>query len=286
MILKSINYWSAPGGMAGTLPIHDFLASAKRHGYDAVELCVAETAILNLDAGQEFCVEIRQMAEAAGIGIPSIASGIYWSYAVASESDADRKRAIEALKSLIRITSWIGAKTLLVIPGAVDIFFQPGRQPSSYDDVWDRSIAGLREALPIAEGLGVVMAIENVWNKFLLSPLEMRQFIDSFSSRSIGAYVDVANVLPFGYPEQWIRILGKERVAGIHFKDFRTGVGTADGFVDLLSGDVNWPEVMTAIAEIGYSGPIVAEMIPLYKHHPKVRLATTSLAMNAILGRS
>ena len=128
------------------------------------------------------------------------------------------------------------------------------------------------------------LGIENVWNRFLMSPHEMAAFIDQFNSPWIGAYVDVANLIPFGYAEDWIRTLGK-RVAGVHFKDYRRSVGTADGFVDLLEGDVNWPAVVEALNEIGYDGPVAAEMIPGYKHHPMVRVANASNAMNSILAR-
>ena len=89
-------------------------------------------------------------------------------------------------------------------------------------------------------------------------------------------------MLAYGHPEDWLRVLVK-RVAGIHFKDFKRAVGTAEGFVDLLEGDVNWPAVMASIRAIGYDGPVVAEMIPYYKHCPEVRVANTSRAMDAIL---
>ena len=111
----------------------------------------------------------------------------------------------------------------------------------------------------------------------------MAWFIDQFESPWIGAYVDVGNMLAYGYPEQWLRMLGK-RVVGIHFKDFRKAVGTIDGFVDLLEGDVNWPEVMKAHRQVWRHGRIPAEMIPGYRHHPMVRIANTSRAMDAILG--
>jgi hexulose-6-phosphate isomerase len=126
------------------------------------------------------------------------------------------------------------------------------------------------------------MGIENVWNKFLLSPQETAAFIDQFNSQYIGAYVDVANLMRVGHPQDWLRHLG-HRVVGIHFKDYRVSVGTIDGFVDLLEGDVNWPEVMSAIREIGYDGPIPCEMIPQYRHCPEVRIANASNAMDAIL---
>src|SRR5205823_5128540 len=128
----------------------------------------------------------------------------------------------------------------------------------------------------------VRLGIENVWNRFLISAQDMKTFLDQFASPWIGAYMDVGNLLPFGYAEQWLRFLGKQ-VVGVHFKDFRRAVGTAEGFVDLLEGDVNWPEVMVALREIAYDGPVVAEMIPPYKHCPLVRVANTSRAMDAII---
>ena len=128
------------------------------------------------------------------------------------------------------------------------------------------------------------LGIENVWNRFLMSPIEMGHSSTSWTARTSGRTSTWANVLPFGYPDQWLRILG-HRVVGVHFKDFRRAVGTAEGFVDLLEGDVDWPAVMAALGEIGYDGPVVAEMIPQYRHYPEVRVANTSRAMDAILGR-
>lgn len=284
MLLKSINYWSFPGGLDGALPIEQFLAKAKHYGYEAVEICIGEAGEFGLDTDKARCDSVLAEAERVGIKIASVASGIYWGYSLASDSAEDRLRAANALGKMIQITSWLKAKTLLTIPGAVDVFFNPTRAVTRYDEIWERSVEGLKRVLPLAEDSGVVLGIENVWNKFLLSPLEMREFLTQFGSKAIGAYVDVANILPYGYPEQWLRILG-DQVAGIHFKDYRRAVGTGAGFVDLLAGDVNWPEVMAAIAEIGYSGPIAAEMIPGYQHYPEVLIANTSNAMDAILGR-
>jgi L-ribulose-5-phosphate 3-epimerase len=283
--LKSLNYWSLPGGLEGAAPIPAFLDKAEKYGYDAVELCIGESGELGLDDDERRCTEIRAQADKMGLPIASVASGLYWGASLGDDTAANRVKAEEALLRMVRITSWLGARTLLTIPGAVDVFFQPERAAQSYDDVWRRSREGLKRVLPLAEQLGVKLGIENVWNRFLLSPLEMAQYIDSFNSQAIGAYFDVGNVLPFGYPQQWLRILGK-RVVGIHFKDFRRAVGTAEGFVDLLEGDVDWPEVMAAIAQIGYEGPLVAELIPGYRHYPEVRVANASRAMDAILERS
>lgn len=285
MLYKGINYWSYPGGLEGTLPVEEFFAKAKRDGFEAVEVCIGDSGALSLDTDEATCRRLRALAEEQGLTILSVASGIYWGYSLASAEPADRERAKAALTKMIEMTAWFGAKSLLTIPGAVDVFFLPDREVQAYDEVLAYAKEGLRAVLPVAEKHQVRLAIENVWNRFLLSPVEMAGFIDGFDSPWIGAYVDVANVLPFGYPEQWLRILGS-RVAGIHFKDFRRAVGTAEGFVDLLEGDVNWPAVMEAIQGIGYDGPLVAELIPLYRHHPEVRAKNTSNAMDAILGRA
>lgn len=284
MVLKSINYWSFPGGLEGTLCPFEAIQLAKSHGFEAIELCLGDGPEMNLDTTEEFCKKLIQEGKDLGVQIASVASGLYWSRALGDAGESARKQAISDLERMLQITSWLGAKTLLTIPGAVDVFFLPDREKLSYGHVLRYATEGIRAVLPTAERCEVRMGIENVWNKFLLSPNEMADFIDQFGSPWIGAYVDVANLMPFGHPADWLRHLHR-RVVGIHFKDFRRSVGTIDGFVDILEGDVPWPDVMAAIAEIGYDGPVAAEMIPGYAHYPMVRIANTSNAMDAILGR-
>ncbi len=136
--------------------------------------------------------------------------------------------------------------------------------------------------MPLAESLGVCLGIENVWNKFLLSPVEMRDFIDECESPMVGAYVDTGNVMAYGFPEQYLRILGR-RVCKIHAKDFRVSAGNMDGFVMLLEGDVNWPAVMAALRDIGYDGPLTAEYGP-YKHGPETTLRHACASLETIIG--
>jgi hexulose-6-phosphate isomerase len=281
MLLKSLNYWSAPGGLEGTLEVEAFLELAKRHGFPTVELAVGESGALGLEVTEDRCKEILSAADHIGVQVASVASGLYWSRSLGDGEGDSRLRAQDDLRKMLRITSWLGCDMLLTIPGSVDVFFLPDRPVQPFEEVWRNAAEGIRAVLPVAEECGVRMGIENVWNKFLLSPQEMALFIDQFNSPFIGAYVDVANLMRVGYPEDWLRHLG-HRVVGIHFKDYRVSVGTIDGFVDLLEGDVNWPDVMAAIRDIGYSGPIPCEMIPLYKHCPEVRIANASNAMDAI----
>ena len=172
MILKSINYWSMPGGLDGTADPTAFLKAAKKHGYDAVELCIAESGALGLDATEARCKGLAAEAASLGLSIPSTASGLYWSRALGDAEESARKQAVDDLVKMLRISSWLGAKTHLTIPGAVNVFFLPDRQRLPYDHVWKYATSGLREALPVAAEVGVRIGIENVWNKFLMSPLE------------------------------------------------------------------------------------------------------------------
>jgi len=174
----------------------------------------------------------------------------------------------------LEIASWLGADSLLVVPGVVD-------NRTSYDVALENALSGVRELVPIAERLKVTLAIENVWNKFLLSPTEMRDFIDQCESEYVGAYVDVGNMIPYGFPEQWIRILGK-RVRAVHMKDFRSSVGTMGGFVMLMEGDVNWPAVMAALREIGYDKSLTAEY-GAYTYSREAMLAHVLTSLQTIL---
>jgi hexulose-6-phosphate isomerase len=152
-------------------------------------------------------------------------------------------------------------KNVLVVPGAVDVFFKPDFKKVQYDVVWKRSVAQLKKLAEVAAKNGVTICVENVWNKFLLSPVEMKIFLSEVGSKNVASYFDVGNIMLYGFPQQWIRILGK-RIKRIHFKDFKTSVGTVAGFCDLLAGDVPWVEVMKAFREVGYDGPCTAEMMP------------------------
>lgn len=278
---KGINYWSYPGDLS----LDEFFLKATRDGYECVEPAIGDAGELNLGVTQAFCEDAVARAASHGLQIVTMASGTYWSYNLASASEADRTKALSALERMLRITSWFGAKTLLVIPGAVDVFFMPEVPVQNYAEVWDRATSGLNKVLPLAADCKVSIGIENVWNKFLLSPTEMRTFIDQFGSEWIGSYFDVGNVMPYGHPDQWITILGK-RVKAIHVKDFKRSVGTLDGFVDLCEGDVPWDRVMNAIKEVEYAGPLTAELIPHYPSHAEVRCRNASNALDAILGRN
>jgi len=278
---KSISYWAFEGGLEGTKDIRACFAEAKEFGFEAVELAIGAEGVLTPKTTKKECAQIRKWADEAGVEIASCCTGIYWGGTFSSSSAKVRNGAIAVTKKMLQVTGWLGADALLTIPASVDVFFDPEAEVVSYDDAYERAKKGIEKALPMAEKAGVAIAIENVWNKVFLSPLELRDFIDSFGSEFVGSYFDVGNCLLLGYPEQWIRILGR-RIKRVHLKDFKRAVGTVDGFCDLLEGDVNWPAVMAALRAVKYDSYLTGEMIPLYANAPDVRLKNTSNAMDAI----
>lgn len=282
MFIKSISYWSFPGGLEGIASLTEVFAKAKEAGFDGVELALSLGGELSLATSEKGAKQVVEAARDSGIQITSLATGLFWGKSLSSDNPEVRAEALAIANKLIEVAAWLEAGAVLLIPGAVDVFFDPSAGVVDYQAVYQRASDAVASLLPQAQAAGVVIGIENVWNKFLVDPLAMRSFIDQFHSPWVGAYFDVGNSLLVGYPEQWIRILSK-RIKRVHLKDFRRSVGTADGFVDLLSGDVNWPEVMKALREVGYSGPLTAEMIPIYKHAPEILIENTSRAMDAIL---
>ncbi|NPV53596.1 MAG: sugar phosphate isomerase/epimerase [Firmicutes bacterium] len=280
---KAINYWSFPGGLEGSKDIMSCLDEARELGFDGVELCFAGSGALPVDVQPERLKAIRDHAKSIGIDICSVATGLLWEKSLTDDDEEVRREAMHIVERGLEIASALGADALLVLPGAVDVFFMPEVKPVPYEVAYAKLREAMEKLVPAAEKARVNIALENVWNRFLLSPLELREFIDSIGSPYLGAYLDVGNVMLTGYPEQWVRILGK-RIKKVHLKDFRRSVGTAEGFVDLLEGDVNWPAVVSALRDVEYDGYLIAEMIPHYRYCPEVRLANASRAMDAILG--
>ncbi|HNT86571.1 MAG TPA: sugar phosphate isomerase/epimerase family protein [Candidatus Hydrogenedentes bacterium] len=269
-MLKSINQWVFPAGM----PPEKALSLAAEAGFQAFEVCLGEDGPTSITASEEDLDGLRRHADRFGLELSSVATGLGWQYPLTSPDPRVRDKGKECIERTARAAHVLGADAALVVPGVVDA-------GTSYDEAIERAIDAIQDLLPLAEQLQVCLAIENVWNKFLLSPVEMRDFIDQFESPCIGAYADVGNLLVQGYPEQWLRILGR-RVRKVHMKDFKLSIGNINGFVMLLEGDVDWPAVMAALRAIGYQGPLTAEYGP-YAHGVETTLRHLSAALDAIL---
>ncbi|MBT5812910.1 MAG: sugar phosphate isomerase/epimerase [Opitutales bacterium] len=277
---KSISIWSFYGDWS----LKEKMKLAKDAGFEGIELDVSGDGPITLESSDAEIDQIGELAAESGLTLSGLATGMYWEFNPASDNAETRANAKQVVEKQIRVASRLGIDAVLVVPGSVGADFIPGCEELSYDLVWDRATAFIGNSLPLAKELGVSMCIENVWNKFLLSPREMGQFIDQFNDERVGSYFDVGNVLATGYPEHWISILG-DRIRRVHVKDYRRAVGSVDGFVDLLSGDVNWPVVVQSLKASGYDGWVAAEMIPpvpFYKHAPETLIHNTSRAMDSI----
>ena len=252
---KGINIWSFPAGMS----IEDCMKLAAKTGYDSIELSLDATGPLSLESSDEEIVYFKNLAKELGIEISSLATGLYWGTPLTSDDPAIRQKAKDTVRFQLKAAKLLGCDAILVVAGCVGADFIENCPVTPYDVAYDRALETLKELAPDAEKAGVTIALENVWNKFLLSPLETRDFIDKIGSDYVKMYFDIGNVLVTGYPQHWVKILGK-RIARVHVKDFRTIVGNINGFVDLLSGDVNFPEVMKELRACGYDGYLTAEM--------------------------
>ena len=274
---KSINIWSFVGKTN-----REAMKLAKDAGFEGIELALSTEGEITMTSTDEELLSIKAYAEELGIRIPSLSSGLCWTDSLTADDPAERQRAFDMVARQLYCAKMIGAETILVIPGTVSVEFVPEWSVVPYDVVYERALEQIKKLAPIAESCGVQIGLENVWNKFLLSPLEMRQFIDAVGSDYVGAYFDTGNVVYSGYPEQWIRILGK-RIFKVHFKDYRRNPGGLNAFVDLLAGDVDWRAVRQAFADVGYEGWAAGEMIPQYAQGSDQIIYNTSASMERIM---
>lgn len=271
---KSINI-----GVIGNMNFEDGLKIIKDTGFEGVELNYTEQMEKN---GEKYVKELRDKVLKQGLEIASLLTGGFWNYPLTSDNPEKRKRGEELLLKSIEICSYLGTDALLVVPGVVGTVWA-SEERVRYDIAYERAKESIKKAVDLAEKHQVYICVENVWNKFLLSPLEMKRFVEEINSPYVAVYFDVGNILTIGYPEDWIRILGN-KIKRIHLKDFKLSVGNIHGFCDLLEGDVNWPEVIKALKEIGYNSYLTAEIGP-YKHFSETVIYNTSLSIDKILGR-
>ena len=195
--------------------------------------------------------EIKKAADDAKIKIDSVMNMAHWEYPLSSSDPAVVEKSLDGMRTSLRNAKLWGSYSVLLVPAVVN-------PQTSYHDAWTRSQTQIRKLVPLAQESRVVIAVEEVWNKFLLSPLEFARYIDEFKSPWVKAWFDVGNVVLYGYPQDWIRTLGK-RIVELHLKDFKR---LEDGYkwVNLGDGDIDWPEVRKALAEIGYSGAATTEL--------------------------
>ena len=259
-MLKSISYWSFPRENGNPCPIEKAMQMAKDCGYDAIELTCDLNGPLNPDTTHKECSRWRDAADKIGIALQSVASGMCWSFSPTDNSAEVRKQSVMLQKAALDRCAWLGAQTLLHVPGAIVIPWDKSYKPVRYDVALKRAAEAVSELGEHAASLGVELGVENVWNGLFYSPVEFASFIDSFENPAVGAYFDIGNILNHQqWPPHWIEILGK-RIRRIHVKDFKCEVGNLSGFCDLCDGDVPWAETIKALRAIGYDKTLTAEM--------------------------
>ena len=201
--------------------------------------------------------EIKKASEETGVLIEGMVDSVHWKTCLSDPSPKVRDNAVKALEKALHDCKDLGGTSVLLVPGVVNA-------DVSYDQCYQRSQEQIRKVIPLAEQLGVKIAIEDVWNNFLLSPLEAARYVDEFNSPAVGWHMDLGNIVAYGYPEQWVRILNK-RIVKLHVKEFSrkkmNEEGRGKGFnVKLGEGDINWKAVMQALDEVGYHTWMCAEV--------------------------
>ena len=200
--------------------------------------------------------EVLKALEETGLQVASVCCGTHWAKPLSDPNPSVRADGLEGLRQSLKDAKKYGATSVLLVPGVVN-------ENIPYDAAYQRTQEEIRKAIPLAEELGVKIAIENVWNNFLLSPLEMARYIDEFKSPAVGCHFDIGNVLRYGWPEQWISVLGK-RILKLHIKEYSrekmNSKGLWAGFqVQYREGDNDWAKIMKSLDAIDYHGWAIAE---------------------------
>ena len=253
--------------ISGKGSLEEKFATAKAAGFDGVDVDSATRDVPALIAARD----------AAGLPIHGIVYGQSWADRFSSADAAVRARAVAGLEQALRDCEQLGGTSVLVIPGVVD-------ESTAYADAYARAELEIAKAIPAAEETGVDILFENVWNNFLLSPLEFARFIDGFESPAVGAYFDIGNVVRSGWPEQWIATLA-DRIRKLDVKEYSRDLqqekGLWKGFgVEIGEGSVNWEAVRDALKAIGYRGWATAEV----RGGDLARLTEVAGLMDGVLG--
>jgi L-ribulose-5-phosphate 3-epimerase len=238
-------------GMAGApkdATILDRFKMIKEAGFEGVELNRPDAIPLQ---------ELIDARKETGLEFAGIICTTHWGKPLSHPDEKVREQGFKGLELALKEAGELGCDKLLLVPGVVN-------KDVRYDDCWKRSQELIHKAIPIAEAAKCKIAIENVWNQFIMSPMEAVRFVDEINSPWVGWHLDIGNLITYGWPEQWVRILGP-RVLNLHIKEYsrkkRDAEGLWKGFsVELGEGDVGWPAVMQALDEIGYKGYGIAEV--------------------------
>lgn len=281
---KSINLWAFP--YPDKMNLRQCLELAKRAGFDGIELNYDLENDLSPRATQADLANIRRMADEIDIRISGLCSFLFWPYPLTSNDPAERARGLELAGLMTQAAQAVGTENLLVVPGAVSMPWRPEHSPTPNDVCLARARESVGRLLPQAEKLGIYLNMENIFfNGFLMSPFEMNDFVDSFSSEHVRVHFDTGNIMEYQYPEHWIPILGK-RIKNVHLKEYskKGSDHSLEAFRPLLDGTTNWPAVLEAFDQVGYDQYLTFEYFHPYAHHPEALIYQTADSLNRMLG--
>ena len=277
-MIKGISYLSFENGLSNTESIDSALTQTKSSGFDALELSVSSEGFVNTNTSKMECSTIRKKIDDSGIFVDSIATGMSWGVSPTSDDESIRKHSISLHQDAIKVASHLDCKALLFVPGVVKSPISP--EIVRYDRALDRLREAINQMLPIAEDLNVDLCMENVWNGFFYSPIELRDFVDSFDSDRLGVYLDIGNLIGYQqHPPHWIELLNS-RIKRVQIKDFQENFDWTGSFsfCDIGAGDVPWKDTIAALDAIQYKSTIIAEMLPW----DETILSRTSAAMDQL----
>ncbi|MBT3456900.1 MAG: sugar phosphate isomerase/epimerase [Thiotrichales bacterium] len=277
-MIKGISYLSFENGLSNNESIESALIQTQSNGFEALELSVSNEGVINTNLSDSECSAIRQKINDSGVFVDSIATGMSWGISPTSDDAGVRKNSIKLHQDAIKVASHLDCKALLFVPGVVKSPISP--EIVRYDRALDRLREAINQMLPIAEDLDVDLCMENVWNGFFYSPIELRDFVDSFESNKLGVYLDIGNLIGYQqYPPHWVELLNS-RIKRIQIKDFQENFDWTGSFsfCDIGTGDVPWKETISALKSIQYKSTIIAEMLPW----DETILSRTSAAMDQI----
>jgi hexulose-6-phosphate isomerase len=281
---KSINLWAFP--YPDKMSLKQCLQLAKDAGFDGIELNYDLESELSPKSGTKEFNDIRRMAEQIGIAISGVCSFLFWPYPLTSNDPAERAKGMELAGKMTQAAHDLGTENLLVVPGAVHMPWREDHDPTPNDVCDARARESIGRLLPTAEKLGVYLNMENIFfNGFLMSPMEMIDFVDSFQSEHVQVHFDTGNIMEYQFPEHWISILG-QRIKNVHLKEF-TKKGTdhsLQAFRPLLDGTTNWPDVLAAFDDINYRGYLTFEYFHPYQHFPEALIYQTGDSLDRMLG--
>jgi len=282
---KSINQWAFP--YPQRMSLEECLTLAKRAGFDGIELNYDLENDLSPKASPSDLASIRKLADKIGIEISGLCSFLFWPYPLTSNDVAKRDRGIELAGKMADAAHQMGVENLLVVPGAVHIPWRDDHEPVPNDVCEKRAKDAIGKLVGAAERMKVSLNMENIFfNGFLMTPMEMNAFVDSFGSPNIQVHFDTGNISMFQNPEHWVPVLG-QRIKNIHFKEFNKKGSdySLETFRPLLDGTTNWPGVVEALDANRYDGFVTFEYFHPYAHYPEALIYQTSDSLDRILGR-